>query len=46
MFDVSNNAIKRIEEVSLKDNKKKFFRISVDGGGVRVSPISLILTKI
>ncbi len=33
MFDVSNNAIKRIKEVSLKDNKKKFFRISVDGGG-------------
>ena len=33
MFDVSNNAIKRIEEVSLKDKEKKFFRISVDGGG-------------
>ncbi len=33
MFDVSNNAIKRIKEVALKDSKKKFFRISVDGGG-------------
>ena len=32
MFDVSKSAIKRIIEVSSK-NKKKFFRISIDGGG-------------
>ena len=32
MFDVSNSALKKIKEVSQK-NKKKFFRISVDGGG-------------
>ena len=32
MFDVSNSALKRILEVS-KRNKKKFFRISIDGGG-------------
>ena len=32
MFDVSKSAIKRIVEVSSK-NKKKFFRISIDGGG-------------
>ena len=32
MFDVSKSAIKRIVEVSRK-NKKKFFRISIDGGG-------------
>jgi len=32
MFDVSKSAIKKIVEVS-KKNKKKFFRISIDGGG-------------
>jgi len=32
MFDVSNSAIKRIREISLKE-KQKYFRISVDGGG-------------
>ena len=32
MFDVSDNAIKRIREIALKDNQK-YFRISVDGGG-------------
>ena len=32
MFDVSKSALKRIVEVS-KKNKKKFFRISIDGGG-------------
>ena len=32
MFDVSKSAIKRILEVS-KRNNKKFFRISIDGGG-------------
>ena len=32
MFDVSKSALKRIVEVSRK-NKKKFFRISIDGGG-------------
>ena len=32
MFDVSNNAINRIKEISLKE-KQKYFRISVDGGG-------------
>ena len=32
MFDVSKPALKRIVEVSRK-NKKKFFRISIDGGG-------------
>ena len=32
MFDVSNNALKKIREVSQKNNKE-FFRISVDGGG-------------
>ena len=32
MFDVSKSALKRILEVS-KKNKKKFFRISIDGGG-------------
>ena len=32
MFDVSNNAIKRIEEIALKQGHK-YFRISVDGGG-------------
>ena len=32
MFDVSKSALKRIFEVS-KRNNKKFFRISVDGGG-------------
>ena len=32
MFDVSKSAIKRISEVS-KRNNKKFFRISIDGGG-------------
>ena len=32
MFDVSKSAIERIEQVSQK-NSKKYFRISVDGGG-------------
>ena len=32
MFDVSKSALKRIVEGS-KKNKKKFFRISIDGGG-------------
>lgn len=32
MFDVSNNAIKRIEEIAIKQGHK-YFRISVDGGG-------------
>ena len=32
MFDVSKSALKRNVEVS-KKNKKKFFRISIDGGG-------------
>ena len=32
MFDVSKSALKRIVEVSRK-NQKKFFRISIDGGG-------------
>ena len=32
MFDVSKSALKRIVEVS-KKIKKKFFRISIDGGG-------------
>tara|TARA_B100000963_G_scaffold277577_1_gene245967 strand:+ start:254 stop:571 length:318 start_codon:yes stop_codon:yes gene_type:complete len=32
MFDVSKSALKRIMEVSKKNNKK-FFRISIDGGG-------------
>ena len=32
MFDVSKSALKRIVEVS-KKNKKKFFRISIDGCG-------------
>jgi iron-sulfur cluster insertion protein len=32
MFDISKSALKRIVEVSSK-NKKKFFRISIDGGG-------------
>ena len=32
MFDVTKSALKRIVEVS-KKNKKKFFRISIDGGG-------------
>ena len=32
MFDVSKSALKRILEVSKKKNKK-FFRISIDGGG-------------
>ena len=32
MFDVSKSALRRIVEVS-KKNKKKFFRISIDGGG-------------
>ena len=32
MFDVSKSALKRIVEVS-KKNKKKFFRISIEGGG-------------
>ena len=32
MFDVSKSALKRVVEVS-KKNKKKFFRISIDGGG-------------
>ena len=32
MFDVSKSALKRIIEVSRK-NEKKFFRISIDGGG-------------
>ena len=32
MFDVSKSALKRIFTASEK-NKKKFFRISVDGGG-------------
>ena len=32
MFDVSKSALKRILEVSKKNNKK-FFRISIDGGG-------------
>ena len=32
MFDVSNNAIKRISEIAKKE-KHTFFRISVDGGG-------------
>ena len=32
MFDVSKSALKRIVEVSSK-NKKKFFRISIEGGG-------------
>jgi iron-sulfur cluster assembly accessory protein len=32
MFDVSNNAVNRIREISLKE-KQKYFRISVDGGG-------------
>ena len=32
MFDVSKSALKRIVEVSKKNNKK-FFRISIDGGG-------------
>ena len=31
MFDVSKSAIKRILQVS-KKNQKKFFRISIDGG--------------
>ena len=30
MFDVSNNAIKRIEKLP---SSHKYFRISVDGGG-------------
>ena len=32
MFDVSKSALERIQKVS-QANKKKFFRISVDGGG-------------
>ena len=32
MFDVSNNAIERIKEISFKENQE-YFRISVDGGG-------------
>ena len=32
MFDVSKSALERIIKVSQKNNKK-FFRISVDGGG-------------
>ena len=32
MFDISNNAIKRINEIGLKE-KQDYFRISVDGGG-------------
>ena len=32
MFDVSKSALKGILEVSKKNNKK-FFRISIDGGG-------------
>ena len=32
MFDVSKSALKRILEASKKNNKK-FFRISIDGGG-------------
>ncbi len=32
MFDVSKSALKRIMEVSKRKNKK-FFRISIDGGG-------------
>ena len=32
MFDVSKNAIERIQEISLKE-KQEYFRISVDGGG-------------
>ena len=32
MFDVSDNAIERIKEISLKE-KQDYFRISVDGGG-------------
>jgi len=32
MFDVSKSALRKILEVS-KKNKKKFFRISIDGGG-------------
>ena len=32
MFDVSESAVNRIKEISLKENQE-FFRISVDGGG-------------
>ncbi len=32
MFDVSENAVNRIKEISLK-KKQEYFRISVDGGG-------------
>ena len=31
-FNVSNNAIERIKQISKKENQK-YFRISVDGGG-------------
>ena len=33
MFDISKNALSRIIEVSEKNPEKKYFRISVDGGG-------------
>ena len=44
MFDVSKNAVERIKEISLKE-KHEYFRISVDGGGVKGFPINLILIK-
>jgi len=33
MLNISDNAIKRIKDVSNKNKEKKFFRISVTGGG-------------
>ena len=33
MLNISENAIKKIKSVSIKDKNNKFFRISVTGGG-------------
>ena len=33
MLDISENAIKKIKDVSNKSKSNKFFRISVTGGG-------------
>ena len=44
MFDVSDKALKRIESVCSKKNENKYFRISVNGGGCQVFPITLAST--
>ena len=44
MFDVSDKALKRIESVCSKKTENKYFRISVNGGVVKVFPITLAST--